>query len=397
MHETEVGGDTKAQTLKNELIQISVELDIKEQILQTIYNRVEDYAFFTMDLSGNITSWALGCELLFHYSKKEAIHSPFSFIYPDYAINRKEPDEHLLIAFKNGKFRGEGYRIKKDGSLFMGDILITPMFDKDEVIGYFSTISNISEKNVYIQERELDRSRIRELQNENTLRDKFIYLLAHDLRNPLTAAKICSQIILRKSCNNYTHHELAQKTLQHISKVDKMITDLLDVSRLREGETLPVTKSEVNLTELLQDTLESMATTYGDRFILKLQKNIIAFLDPDAFVRVVENLITNAVKYGDPTANITIGLEKINERFIVKVHNFGHPMNEQEKDSLFGIFRRGEGTEKKLRGWGLGLALVSGITEAHEGVVKVTSLPLEGTTFILDWPINRKIFKKSDI
>jgi signal transduction histidine kinase len=102
---------------------------------------------------------------------------------------------------------------------------------------------------------------------------------------------------------------------------------------------------------------------------------------------VLENLSENAIKYGDPLGTVTIGVREVEDRVIVEVHNVGHPIALEDQQSLFELFSRTQSAERgSKKGWGLGLTLVRGITEAHGGIVRVRSLAREGTTFTLDLP-----------
>jgi len=308
-------------------------------------------------------------------------------LYPPEGRIRDEPEKHLAIAREEGRFRGEGLRQRKDGELFLADVFISPMYEKDELVGYFKIVTDITETNKLLQERDLSRAEVKNLELESVLRERFIYMLTHDLRNPIQAARMSSEMITRKICNVEKHLDNARQSIRHICRVDKMISDLLDASRIREGEPFPLQIEESDLVEIAYEVSDGLATIYGNKFDIVAPATLLGFWDAKGLSRAIENLVTNAVKYGDKDQKITIQLLGVEDRVIIKVHNFGSTLSTQEQKSLFEIFQRSASAkEGKSKGWGLGLTLVRGITEAHGGIVKVRSLPREGTTFTLDLP-----------
>lgn len=370
----------------------SAEAILRGQLLKTIFERVEDYAMFSLDPEGKVTSWSDGCQKMKQYAPGEIMGRHFSILYPPEGRIRNEPQIHLDIATVEGRFRGEGLRMRKNGDLFLADVLITPMYEGDELVGYFKTVADLTERNQLIQEIDLTRTQVEVLELENELRDRFIYMLTHDLRNPLSAALLSSEVIARQSCNVKKHRELAQRSIRHIRRIDEMVTNLLDASRITEGEPFPLKINEFDLTKLINEVCEDLATIMGDRFTIKVPAEVIGFWDQDGLKRVIENLVTNAIKYGNPQGDVTISLVDTENRVIVKVHNLGSTITGKDKESFFELFHRadtvGSGANK---GWGLGLTLVRGVTEAHGGRVTVRSLPKEGTTFTVDLPRDARL------
>lgn len=367
--------------------QKSSEAVLKEQLLKTIFERVEDYAIFTLDPEGNITSWSDGCRKIKQYSADEGIGKHYSLLYPPEGRVRNDPMTHLDIAHRQGRFRGEGLRMRKNGDLFLADVLITPMYDKDALVGYFKIVSDLTERNKLIQEMDLTRTQVETLTLESELRDRFIYMLTHDLRSPLAAAQMGAELIARTPCGDAMHREVAHRIVRQNGRVDDMITNLLDASRLREGEPFPLKLSSFDLTQLTNEVCEELTTRMGNRFRVDAPPHLVGFWDMNGLRRVIENLAANAIKYGDPEGGVTISLKEAESRILLNVHNFGSPISTDDQESLFELFRRADSAQRGSKaGWGLGLTLIRGIAEAHGGIVNVRSLPVEGTTFIVDLP-----------
>lgn len=233
------------------------------------------------------------------------------------------------------------------------------------------------------------------LEKERELREQFVATLTHDLRTPLTAAKMGAQFILRKPENSEKNQQLAVKIIRSIDRMDQMIRDLLDASRLRAGESLSLTMNACDLREVAIMTLRELGAAYGDRFILETDRDSIAgFWNEDGLRRVIENLASNAVKYGYPQQLITVTLKQTGETAQIIVHNFGHPIPKDEQMELFEPFQRSHTAQSgSKKGWGLGLTLVKGVAEAHGGQVNVTSNESEGTRFIVTLPKDSRPFQ----
>ncbi|HUP57471.1 MAG TPA: sensor histidine kinase [Bdellovibrionota bacterium] len=229
---------------------------------------------------------------------------------------------------------------------------------------------------------------------QNTIREQFFATLTHDLRGPLTAALSNAQLILKYQDRPEQHARLASKIVQNISRVDKMVTDLLDASRVRAGERLSLHLAELDLAYVARDVAEELMIVHGVQIRLE-GGSAAGFWDGHALHRAFENLCANAIKYGDTTKPITVRFEQAHGRTLVTVHNEGDPIPAEDQETLFKAYRRAHASERSAtRGWGLGLALVRGVAEAHGGSVMVDSAPGRGTSFIVDMPTDARPFLK---
>jgi PAS domain S-box-containing protein len=241
------------------------------------------------------------------------------------------------------------------------------------------------------QEREEVETALNQLQLERDLRERFVSSLSHDLRTPLTAAKMSAQLIPRQPNLPDKVYSLAAKVKHNIDRADQMITDLLDANRIRAGQGLPVELAPCELRQVVVDTLEDLGTVHGERFELRGEERIQGNWDAGALRRLVENLCNNAIKYGDTTSRVTVSLKQEGEEAELAVHNWGNPIPASEQESLFQYFTRTKSAEASgKRGWGIGLTLVKGVAEAHGGSVQVESSQEKGTTFRVRLPRHAK-------
>lgn len=213
--------------------------------------------------------------------------------------------------------------------------------------------------------------------------------VVHDLRNPLSAARLSVQLLSRTN-DPETLRARSRTALENLNRMDQLIQSLLDAQRISTGQPLPIQVERLALCSLLHTTLESLSGIYGNRFQLECDQSLEGEWDPGFLRRAVENLCTNAVKYGAPGTPIKVSVTSQGpgtERVWLQVQNQGEPLSYEESRSLFELFRRGPKAEQSGEsGWGLGLTIVKGIAEAHGGDIRVESNRESGTVFTLEMP-----------
>jgi signal transduction histidine kinase len=225
-------------------------------------------------------------------------------------------------------------------------------------------------------------------QFSETLRDiqeLFMVTLTHDLRNPINVVKMGTQLMLRRLQRGDTHTDVAARMLGAINRLDSMIQNLLDASRLRAGQSLKMEFEECDFEMLVREVVEDLSFAYGERFIVVSDSDIRAFCSRKEIRRVIENLAINAVKYGAPRTPITLTLQQTQTQLSLTIHNEGDPIALDAQSILFQQFRRTISAEEQT-GWGLGLFLAKNITEAHKGTLAVESAEGKGTSFIINLP-----------
>ena len=225
-------------------------------------------------------------------------------------------------------------------------------------------------------------------QFSQTLRDiqeLFMVTLTHDLRSPINILKMGTQLTLRRLERGDTHVDVAARMISAVNRLDSMIQNLLDASRLRAGESLKFEFEECDLDRLVQEVAEDLNFAYGERFVVVCDSEIRSYCSRKEIRRVIENLAINAVKYGTPSTPITLTLQQTETQISLTIHNEGNPIASDAQSILFQQFRRTTSAEDQT-GWGLGLFLAKSIMEAHQGTIKVESEEGKGTSFIVKLP-----------
>jgi signal transduction histidine kinase len=217
------------------------------------------------------------------------------------------------------------------------------------------------------------------------IQELFMVTLTHDLRSPVNVVKMGTQLILRRMDRGDAHLDVVLRVISAIDRMDAMIQDLLDTSRLRAGEPLKLEFAACNLDRLVHEVVEDLSFTYRERFVIASEAEVRSHCNHKQIQRVIENLATNAVKYGAADTPITLTLQQSETHVSLIVHNEGNPITLEAQSILFQQFRRTIAADEQT-GWGLGLFLAKSIVEAHQGTLAVESVEGKGTSFIVQLP-----------
>ena len=229
---------------------------------------------------------------------------------------------------------------------------------------------------------------------QSALRERFIVTITHDLRNPLQVINSAAELLLRVDDLAKVRH-LASRIIGNSQRMDRMIEDLLDVTMFQNGERLNLHLSSFDIMEVVKEVQDQLAETCGARLRV-VGSPISGWWDRDAMKRVLENLLDNALKYGEPEAAIRIRISYNHDRMLLSVHNEGDAIPQDELESIFQVFRRAEAAkEGEKRGWGIGLPYVRSVAESHGGSVQIDSAPGRGTTLGIDVPVDARPFQNA--
>lgn len=223
------------------------------------------------------------------------------------------------------------------------------------------------------------------------LQEQLANTLAHDIRNPVAAAKVSAQLILRRPDDLDNCINTAIRISTCMDRVDKMISHLLDISRIRAGQSLNLEFHDCDFDWLIREVTNELNMVYNGRFILESSGKCLGYWNESGLRRVVENLATNAIKYGLENATITISLAQDEMTATLSLHNQGEHIPAHDQTLLFQPYQRRKSSKEKI-GWGIGLAMVKGMIDAHKGTIKIESAKDTGTKFIISIP---KDFRQS--
>ena len=215
--------------------------------------------------------------------------------------------------------------------------------------------------------------------------EAFIASLSHDLRNPLHVANASAQLIQLKS-DDAGITGLAKRICKKIAETDAMIQTLLDAALLKRKLKLKLNVVSFDIMQLVEEVCADIPLL-GQ--LVKIEgTQIVGHWCRISMKRVLENLLSNAQKYGDSSLAITVRISRVDDRMLLSIHNEGPTIPEFEMKRLFDTFHRIE--DVNVKGWGLGLPYVQNVAESHGGSVIADSAEGRGTTFTVSLPVDAR-------
>jgi PAS domain S-box-containing protein len=342
---------------------------------------IQDYGILKLDPKGIILSMNQGAQKINGYRVEEVIGQHFSKFYPPEDITAGKTEMELREAAKVGRFEDEGWRVKKDGSRFWANVIITALRDpkSQELQGYVKVTRDLTERKR--QEEELRESSVA-LAAANRELEAFSYSVSHDLRAPLRGIDGFSQALMEDF-----HEKLNEDGRDYLNRIragtqrmGKLIDDLLTLSRL--GRT-QIRFSEVDLSELCERVVRELSAQDPKRKAeVTVQPGMKTRADPGLITAVMQNLISNAWKFTSKKerTQIEIGSVVKDDETVYFVKDNGAGFDMKYSDKLFGAFQRLHRTDE-FAGTGVGLATVRRVIHRHGGKIWVEAKEGEGATF----------------
>jgi two-component system, sensor histidine kinase and response regulator len=222
-------------------------------------------------------------------------------------------------------------------------------------------------------------------------KDEFISIASHELKTPLTSVKGYIQLLERSIDKGDipTVKSRLHKVQDHVEKLNILVADLLDISKIESGK-LKFNKKYFAIDPLLDNIIEVMEQSHPDFKIIKTGTvNVQVFGDEMRIEQVIINFITNAIKYSPGTHEIHIFSNVCEGNIYIAVKDFGIGMSMQHQEKVFSKFYRVEETSERFQGLGIGLYICQQIIERHMGTIGVRSNPGEGSEFYFHLPLNR--------
>ncbi len=352
---------------------------------------VKDYAIFILDPGGHVLTWNAGAERIKGYHADEIIGKHFSIFYPPEDIAAGKTERELEIAARVGRFEDEGWRVRKDGSLFWANVVITALRNSDgSLLGFAKVTRDLTERREAEEtQRALvaERAKLEEKSRTQEFQERFLAILGHDLRNPLASIDMGAGILRQLSKDPATTRILDRMRASSL-RMSRMIEQILDLTRARLTGGLPLNPKPMDLRDLIARIVEELRIVHPARTIELRAGPLPGIWDPDRLEQVFSNLVGNALLYGDPDRPITIDGRSEGRLISVEVHNEGVPIADEMQPTIFSPFRRGERDSRtaKTAGLGLGLYISREVTVSHGGNLDLQSSLLGGTTFRVTLP-----------
>lgn len=363
-------------------------------------DEVEDYAILMLDRDGIIQNWNRGAEKIKGYKEEEIIGKSFKIFYLPEDQQNKVPELLIKTATEQGKATHEGWRVRKDGSVFWGSIVITAIHDDKDgsVIGFTKVTRDLTERKKL--EDQLKRY-ARRLEVQNNELEQFVYIASHDMKEPLRKIIMYNSMVEQVLEGTDVGEKIRvylDKSVNAASRMEQLINDLLAYSKTSLDED---GFEDVDLNHVLKDALdayeERLADVNGKVSVGRLP--VICAI-PFQMRQLFDNLVSNAIKYRHPDRQlqITVKCEEVENtgamrlaktpggRFYkISVADNGIGFNEAYCEKIFEVFQRLV-SRNAYAGTGIGLSICKKIAQRHGGFIRAVGKEGEGACFDIYLP-----------
>jgi PAS domain S-box-containing protein len=364
-------------------------LQESEERFRLLVDSTQDYAIFMLDPKGNVASWNTGAERIKGYCAEEIIGKYFSCFYPREAVLSGWPEKELKTAATAGRFEDEGWRLRKDGSQFWANIIITAVRDEEGRLKGFSKITRD-----LTHRRQLEQAKIQaEVMSElNRRKDEFLAMLSHEIRNPLTPIVNAVRLLRHDKFDDPVQQQATMMIERQVGHLTRLVDELLEVSRITTG-TMRLQQEAIDLRGVVDRALEAVRPATSQRQLdisVELPSEPVwVHADPTRMEQVAVNLLTNAGKYSSERGRIWVSLKQAGDQAFLRVRDAGIGIAPELLPRVFELFTQAEKSlDRSEGGLGVGLAVVQKVVEMHGGSVDAFSAGLgHGSEFVVRLPL----------
>jgi PAS domain S-box-containing protein len=371
-----------------------VALRNSEERFRLLVEGVADYAIYMLDPDGKVASWNKGAERLKGYPADEILGQDFSVFFLPEDVAAGKPAEELARATAQGRTEQEAWRVRKDGSRFWAEVIVTALKDEDGKLRGFAKVTRDFTARKASEDFARDandklRAYAKRLERSNRELETFASVASHDLQEPLRKIRafgdrLCSKFgaQLDPGARDYLDRMCAAA-----ARMQDLIENLLTFSRVTT-KARPFTR--VDLSAVARDALsdlESRVAESGGRVDVGELPSIDA--DATQMQQLLQNLFGNALKFhradAPPVVRVSSHALPDGKRFEMTVQDEGLGFEQQYAERIFGMFQRLHG-RSEFEGTGIGLAVCRKIVERHDGTIVARGVPGEGAAFTVTLP-----------
>lgn len=366
---------------RSERRRAEIALRESEERHRLILESVKDYAIITLNLDGLVSSWNKGAERVLGYHELEILGRPGAMIFTPEDTRHGMPERELSRAAIQGRSEDERWHVRKGGERFWGSGIVRPLLDESGSLRGFVKVMHDMTERKHAEET---------LKEADRRKDDFLAMLAHELRNPLSA--INNAIQLARRSGRAEHLEWAKDVIgQQVGHLARLIDDLLDVSRITRGKIQLQCKRQ-DPVAIIRSAIEAARPTVESRrhgLNVSITPELPAVeADATRLEQILVNLLTNAAKYTEVGGSIALSAEPEGSELVIKIRDDGVGITAEMLPRVFEPFVQVEQTiDRSQGGLGIGLTLARTLAEMHGGTLEASSAGLgHGSEFILRLP-----------
>lgn len=371
-------------------------LRMSEERYHKMIAEVQDYAIILLTVDGVIENWNAGAEKIKGYTADEIVGKKFELFYTPADREDGLPGKLLKIAAEEGKATHQGWRVRKDGTMFWGTIVITALHNKEGgIIGYSKVTRDLTQQK--IAEEKLA-AYTAELENQNRELEQYAYVASHDLQEPLRKIRTFADLIKENIDDKEFVNKYFEKLSSSAARMTEMVKSLLNYSRLSKDK--PVDAS-VNLHDVLEEVKQDFELLIEEKqagIVIKDLPHVAG--NHIQLVQLFSNLVGNSLKFSKeppvikieaavvdklPITDAPVSLQE-KKYYHISVEDNGIGFEEEYSKLIFSLFQRLHG-KQDYAGTGIGLALCRKIVENHNGFINAVSQPGKGARFNIYLPV----------
>jgi PAS domain S-box-containing protein len=343
---------------------------------------------------GIITSWNRGAELIYGWSAAETVGNSLEMVVPE-ATRDAVADSHSKLRHGGVTvIRHQAQGLHRDGYVIDVALTVCPLFVGDRLVAVSTVARDISaavkaeaERERLLAELAAQNEQLREL---DRMKDEFVASVSHELRTPLTSIRGYLELLREDLEPDEQANEMLDIVDRNAGRLLALVNDLLFAAQVAAGKPLNLQLEVLDLAEIVLQAVTA-AEPRAEHAGVAVETSVKALaIRADALrvAQVVDNLISNAIKFTPPGGTVRIDLVERGPRAVLTVADTGIGIPDEERDELFTRFYRARAAnDGAIQGTGLGLAIAKSIVEAHGGAIGFTSEFGMGTTFEVDLPL----------
>jgi PAS domain S-box-containing protein len=360
-----------------------------EERFRLLISEVADYAILMLDPEGTVVSWNLGAERIKGYEAREIVGRSFSCFYPIEEVERGKPARQLKVALEQGRVEDEGWRVRKDGSRFWANVVITALHDATgRLRGFAKVTRDITEQK---RAQELIMRAKEEAERASKFKDQFLSTMSHELRTPLNAVLGFSDLLVEERYGPLNDRQ--RRYVEHIHTGGKhllrLISDILDLSKIEAGR-MELTREEVKVASAFTEVISALyplAAKKSQSLLPEIDPNLFVDADAMRLKQVLMNLAGNAIKFTQEGGEIKLLARQLGDQARIEVRDNGPGIPPDQQQKIFEAFYRLSRGGSAPEGTGLGLAITTRLVELHGSKLQVESEAGAGTCFYFTLPL----------
>jgi two-component system CheB/CheR fusion protein len=345
--------------------------ELADRLLAAFWQQTPDYACLLLDPNGIIVGWCGAAESVFGYTQADVLGESIDIIFTEGDIAIGIPTLERTIAAGNGRAEDDRWHVRKDKARIWVSGAMVAIRDHDKVLGFAKVVRDRTDLKTQVES--LNR-RSDGLEGSLKGQEALFARIAHELRNSITP--LSNSIELLTKLANLPEATFALTIAKRqAALLDRMVTDLAEVARVKSGKLLLV-KQQVEVVAELQTIANSIRDRarhkHQDLVLLAPPPPLVIWADRQRFHQIIFNLLDNAIKYTGDHGHIWLKCIAEDDALLIKVQDDGFGIAPELLPLIFNLFAQ-EAPELSAGGMGVGLALVKELVEAHRGFMEVRS------------------------